>query len=62
MKNEFRVLARELAVEEVATISGAYGDEDRRWEYQTMAIGENGSGCVSPDESWFTVYDQTEAF
>lgn len=59
MSNTFRVLARELAVAEVDTVSGAYG-EKAPWEFETMAIGENGSGCTSPDESWFTVYDQTE--
>ena len=60
MTSNFRILARELAVEEVATVSGAYTGD--KWDAVTMAIGEGGSGSTTSDESWFTVYDQTEAF
>lgn len=55
MNKEFRVLARELAVDEIETVSGAVSVPND--VATTMAIGEGGSGCTTPDESWFTVYD-----
>ena len=57
MNDTFRVLARELALAEVETVSGAYtgpGDDG-----QSDQMGDAGSGCTSPDESWFTVYDDS---
>lgn len=57
MKEGFRVLARELAVEEIEAVAGAYtgpGDDGN-----STSIGDNGSGCTTADESWFTVYDDS---
>lgn len=49
MQKEFRILARELAVEEIENVSGAEGVVETVTE-----LGEAGSGCTMPDESsWF---------
>ena len=51
---KFRVLARELAVEEVSEISGA----NPAGNYTTLGYNETGSGGMTSDDSYFTIYDQ----
>ena len=52
--NTFRVLARELAVEELESVSGAVtgpGDDG-----QSDQTGDQGSGCTMPDDSLFSTF------
>lgn len=49
MSNTFRILARELAVEEIETVTGAYtgpGDDG-----SSDQLADAGSGCTSPDDA-----------
>ena len=50
MDKNFRILARELAVEEIEAVSGAYtapGDDG-----QSDQMADQGSGCTNPDDSF----------
>lgn len=56
----YRILARELAIEEVELVSGAVtgpGDDG-----QSDQMGDAGSGCTMPDDSFLTIYDNGRDF